>query len=84
MGKSDRLLEKILRGTSDATIDFDEMCRLLLQLGFTQRIRGSHHLFTKPGIVEKINLQRDDGKAKPYQVRQVRNVIIQYQLGEPL
>ena len=84
MGKSDRLLEKILRGTSDATIDFDEMCGLLLQLGFTQRIRGSHHLFTKPGIVEKINLQRDDGKAKPYQVRQVRNVIIQYQLGEPL
>lgn len=84
MGKSDRLLEKILRGTSDANIDFDEMCGLLLQLGFTQRIRGSHHLFTKPGIVEKINLQRDDGKAKPYQVRQVRNVIIQYQLGELL
>lgn len=84
MGKSDRLLDKILRGTSDANIDFDEMRGLLLQLGFTQRIRGSHHLFTKPGIVEKINLQRDDGKAKPYQVRQVRNVIIQYQLGEPL
>ncbi|MCC7221229.1 MAG: type II toxin-antitoxin system HicA family toxin [Candidatus Contendobacter sp.] len=84
MGKSDRLLDKILCGTSDATIDFDEMCRLLLQLGFTQRIRGSHHLLTKPGIVEKINLQRDDGKAKPYQVRQVRNVIIQYQLGELL
>lgn len=84
MGKSDRLLDKILRGTSDATIDFDEMCRLLLQLGFTRRIRGSHHLLTKLGTVEKINLQRDDGKAKPYQVRQVRNVIIQYQSGELL
>ncbi len=55
---------------------------LLLQLSFTQRSCGSHHLFTKPGIVEKINLQRDDGKAKLYQVCQVRNVIIQYQLGE--
>ena len=84
MGKSDRLLDKILRGTSDATIDFDEMCGLLLQLGFMQRICSSHHLFTKLGTVEKINLQRDDGKAKPYQVRQVRNVIIQYQLGELL
>lgn len=83
MGKHDRLLEQILRGTSDTNIGFDELRGLLLWLGFEQRIRGSHHLFTKPGVAEKINLQRDDGKAKPYQVRQVRNVIIQYQLGEP-
>ena len=82
MGKYDKLLEKVLRGTSDANIGFDELCGLLLSLGFEQRIRGSHHLFTKSGIAEKINLQRDDGKAKPYQVRQVRNVIVQYKLGE--
>lgn len=82
MGKYDKLLERILRGTSDADVGFDELRRLLLWLGFEQRIRGSHHLFTKPGIAEKINLQRDDGKAKPYQVRQVRNVIVQYKLGD--
>ena len=81
MGKYDKLLERILRGTSDANIGFDELRALLLSLGFEQRIRGSHHLFTKSGIAEKINLQRDDGKAKPYQVRQVRNVIVQYKLG---
>lgn len=81
MGKYDKLLEQILRGTSDANIDFDELRGLLLRLGFEQRIRGSHHLFTKSGIAEKLNLQRDDGKAKPYQVRQVRNVIVQYKLG---
>lgn len=81
MGKYDKLLEQILCGTSDANIDFDELRRLLLRLGFEQRIRSSHHLFTKPGVAEKINLQRDDGKAKPYQVRQVRNIIVQYKLG---
>lgn len=80
MGKHDKLLERVLRGTSDADIGFDELRGLLLWLGFEQRIRGSHHLFTKPGIAEKINLQRDDGKAKPYQVHQVRNVIVQYKL----
>lgn len=82
MGKHDKLLERILRGMSDADIGFDELRTLLLWLGFEQRIRGSHHLFTKSGVAEKINLQRDDGKAKPYQVRQVRNVIVQYKLGE--
>lgn len=82
MGKYDKLLEQILCGTSDANIDFDGLRGLLFRLGFEQRIWGSHHLFTKPGIAEKINLQRDDGKAKPYQVRQVRNVIVQYKLGD--
>ncbi len=81
MSKYDKLLDQILRGTSDANIGFDELRGLLLWLGFEQRIRGSHHLFTKAGIAEKINLQRDDGKTKPYQVRQVRNIIAQYKLG---
>lgn len=71
-----------MRGMSDADIGFDELRTLLLWLGFEQRIRGSHHLFTRSDIVEKINLQRDNGKAKPYQVRQVRNVIIEYKLGD--
>jgi hypothetical protein len=50
-------------------------------MGFEIRIRGSHHLFRKHGVPEKINLQRDDGMAKPYQVKQVRNVILKHKLG---
>jgi len=46
-----------------------------------ERIRGSHHNFRREGIEEKINLQRDNGKAKPYQVRQVRSVILKYKMG---
>jgi len=57
---------------------------LLKKLGFEERIRGSHHIFRKEGIVEKINLQRDGSKAKVYQVRQVRNIILKYNFGEEL
>jgi hypothetical protein len=81
MGKYDKLLFQILRGTSDANIGFDDLCQLLFRLGFEERIRGSHHIFRKEGIEEKINLQRDDIKAKAYQVRQVRAVILKYKLG---
>jgi predicted RNA binding protein YcfA (HicA-like mRNA interferase family) len=77
----DKFLERILRGTSDANISFDQMCQLLRRLGFDERIRGSHHIFSKDGIEEILNLQPKGAKAKPYQVKQVRNVILKYRLG---
>lgn len=81
MTRRDKLIDRILRGSADADIAFDELCTLLTHFGFALRVRGSHHLFSKPGIIEKINLQRDGAKAKPYQVRQVRDVIVKYRLG---
>ena len=81
MARYDKLLLRILQGQSDANIAFDDLRQLLLYLAFEERIRGSHHLFRKQGIEEKLNLQRDGNKAKPYQVRQVRNVILKYHLG---
>ena len=82
MGKFEKLLLQILRGTSDSNIAFNDLCQLLRRLGFEERIRGSHHVFRKAGVEEKINLQRDGGKAKPYQVRQVRAVIVKHKLGD--
>jgi predicted RNA binding protein YcfA (HicA-like mRNA interferase family) len=55
---------------------------LLENLGFDKRVRGSHHLFRKAGMEEKINLQREGNNAKPYQVKQVRAVILKHKLGE--
>lgn len=81
MAKYDKLLLRILRGTSDANIPFDDLCRLLCRMGFEERIRGSHHIFRKHGIEEKINLQREGSKAKVYQVRQVRAILLKYKLG---
>jgi len=80
MGKYEKLLEQILLGNSDANIDFDELCQLLLRLGFETRVRGSHHIFRKRGVEERVNLQQDGSKAKVYQVRQVRSVILKYNL----
>jgi predicted RNA binding protein YcfA (HicA-like mRNA interferase family) len=77
----EKLLTQILAGRSDANIAFEDLMGLLLHLGFDMRTRGSHHLFRKAGVIERINLQRDGNKAKPYQVRQVRSVILQYRLG---
>ena len=82
MSKYEKLLLRILRGSSDANISFDDLCTLLKKQGLEERIRGSHHVFRKESIIEKINLQRDGSKAKVYQVRQVRNIILKYNLGE--
>ena len=68
MAKYDDLLARILRGTSDANIAFNDLRQLLRRLGFEERIRGSHHIFRKAGVEEKLNLQREGSKAKVYQV----------------
>lgn len=76
-----KLLGDILRGNSDANISFSQMCHLLKRPGFEERIRGDHHIFTKEGVVEIVNLQPKGSKAKPYQVKQVRHAIVKYKLG---
>lgn len=85
MSKYDKLLETMLQGRSDRNIAFNDLCQLLLRMGFEERVRGSHHVFRREGVMTKINLQRSTGgKAKPYQVRQVRSVILEYDLREML
>ena len=76
-----RILSRVLRGESDSNIGFNALRQLLLRLGFDERVRGSHHIFRKDGVEERINLQRDGSKAKVYQVRQVRAVILRYGYG---
>jgi hypothetical protein len=81
MGHSGKALSRVLCGTRDAAIGFEEICGLLRHLDFQERVRGSHHIFTRTDITEILNLQPRDHQAKPYQVRQVRQVIIKYGLG---
>ena len=83
MSKHEKLLLQILRGTSDANVAFDGLRSLLQWLGFDERIRGSHHIFTHPDVAEILNLQPRGASAKPYQVKQVRQVIVNYKLGGP-
>ncbi len=77
------ILADILLGSRDQSVRFDELCRVVRALGFDERIRGSHHIFTKENIDEIINLQPKRDLAKPYQVRQVRQLIHKYRLELP-
>jgi len=81
VARREKVLDRVLGGKADANIRFDELRTLLIDLGFSERIRGSHHLFGKSGIEEQINIQREGAKAKPYQVKQVRAVILKYNLA---
>jgi predicted RNA binding protein YcfA (HicA-like mRNA interferase family) len=82
MGKYEKLEIAILEGRADASIRFNELRQLLLRLGFVERIRGSHHLLRHPDLGVRINLQPAGKMAKPYQVRQVRAVIMSLRLRD--
>jgi len=77
-----RVLLQVLQGTADANIRFEDLRSLLGALGFAERISGDHHIFSKPGVAEILNLQPRGSLAKPYQVKQVRAVIVRYKLAE--
>ena len=70
-----------MSGTQDKSIMFSDLQKILTLLGFTVRIKGDHFIYSKDGVEEIINIQPDGSTAKPYQVRQVRNIILKYKLG---
>jgi hypothetical protein len=81
MARRLRVLQAVLLGNADANIAFSDLRNLLRALGFEERIRGSHHIFTKDGVEEILNIQARGSKSKPYQVKQVRQVIVRYKLA---
>ena len=82
MTRFNKLLDQLLRGTSDKSFEFDDLRHILLRLGFAERTKGGHHIFDKAGVTELVNLQRSGKEAKAYQVRQVRDLIHRYRLFE--
>ena len=83
MAKKDKILQKILSGTLDANLRFKELCYLLESLGFSHRIKGDHFIYYKNGVDEILNIQPlSGGMAKAYQVKQIRNLIFKYKIGE--
>ena len=80
MGKLEKLFEHVLMRRSDANVPFESLCALLKRLGFSERIKGDHHIFFKDDVEEILNLQPKGGKGKPYQVKQVRDLILKYHL----
>jgi hypothetical protein len=75
------MLVRVLDGAADARIRFEDLRLLLRRLGFVERRPGSHHVFSRSDVVEILDLQPRRNRAKPYQVKQVRRLILKYRLG---
>ena len=75
VARIDKLWNRLQSRFVERNFDFDDLRAILLSLGFDERVRGSHHIFARPGIAEIVNLQPLGRLAKPYQVRQVRELI---------
>ncbi len=76
-----KLLRQVLSGSADANIPFEGLRSVLRTLGFDERVRGSHHIFTRAGVDEILNLQPRGANAKAYQVKQARQIIVRYKLA---
>lgn len=81
MSQHEKLMQSVLSGQQDRNFGFFDLCLVLGWLGFDRRVRGDHFIFTKAGVDEIINIQPVGSKAKPYQVKQVRELILKYRLG---
>ncbi len=84
MSRVRKVLERVLNAQADAAIRFLSLRSLMKALGFEERIRGDHYIYTREGVTEIVNLQPQGALAKPYQVKQVRQIIVKYRLGGEL
>ena len=76
-----KVYEVIVNGRSDNNIKYSDLIVLAEYLGFIfQRQRGSHEIYYHPAINEFLNLQAEGNKAKGYQVRQLRGIILAHKL----
>jgi hypothetical protein len=84
MSRPKKTLARILSGVADTNVSFAELTAVLRALGFAERVKGDHFIYSREGVVEIINIQPKGSKAKPYQVKQVRDIIVAYKLAEAL
>lgn len=80
MATLEKLMYSIMSGTQDRNIKFADLQKILDVLGFKCRVKGDHFIYWKDGITEIINIQPDGNKAKAYQVKQIRGLILKYKL----
>ena len=82
MSQQQKFLIALLSGQRDQNLSFASLVQLLENLEFSCRIKGSHHIFYKNNVDEILNLQPVGHLAKAYQVKQVREILLKYQLAK--
>ncbi|MEL7416115.1 MAG: type II toxin-antitoxin system HicA family toxin [Pseudomonadota bacterium] len=82
MSKAEKALDRLLRGTSDASFSFEDLRRVLLRLGFEQRTpKGSHYTFAHPAVPSILTIPKRK-PLKPVYVRKARALITEYGLAD--
>jgi hypothetical protein len=71
----EQLLARITDFGSEASVWFEDLRRALRLAGFSERARGTHFVYWRHKASHIVTLQARDGRAQPYQVRQVRGFI---------
>jgi len=76
MSTREKLLAKLLAGKADNNFAFGVLVAVLVHSGYRhERTTGSHMIF-RHTTLPMVNVQkRNDGKAKGYQVRQIRDIL---------
>jgi hypothetical protein len=81
MATIEKLMVSLMSGNHDNNIKFSDLQKILSILDFQCRIKGDHFIYSRNDINEIINIQPEGNMAKPYQVKQIRNIILKYGLG---
>ena len=76
MNKNEKVLQDVLSGKKDSNIKFSDLCKMLEYLGGECRIKGDHFIYSFVGYDENINIQPKGNLSKPYQIKQIRNFIL--------
>lgn len=77
--KNQKLLQKLLSGSKN--ISFTDVETVAKSFGFElKRINGSHHIYEHPQVLAMLNIQNVHGQAKPYQIKQLLEIIERFNL----
>ena len=76
-----KVYNDVMSGKSDNNIRFNDFRNLIVDLGFDFiRQNGSHMQYFHRELKAFMNIQKDGAKAKGYEVRQLRKIMLKYGL----
>jgi predicted RNA binding protein YcfA (HicA-like mRNA interferase family) len=81
MNKAEKVKLRLLAGQGYHNFAFSDLQLLLKSLGFRlDRQEGSHQAWRHSIIPQAVNIQSVHGQCKPYQLRQIRDIIKEHNL----
>jgi hypothetical protein len=81
MSRQDKLIAGLRNSPKD--VRFEDACKIAEMLGFRCKGgQGSHHAYQRAGEPVLLNFQDRNGRIKPYQARQLLEMVDKYWDGD--